>query len=80
MILKMDNAILPLSPPNSMPKAIPLFSVKWMMNQFPNTANSWPKYILVLIQIFSTWSAMRTESVMKRAFFKSLKGMKEGIL
>ncbi len=62
---------LPIEPPNSMPKAMPLFSVKWMINQLV-ILNSWPSTMCVLIQIFITWSINKTRNIVNAANFPLL--------
>ena len=55
IILKRLSRTFPVSPPNSNPKAIPLFSVKWIINQ-SNILNSCPRNIFVFIQNLRAWS------------------------
>jgi hypothetical protein len=58
-ILKILRMYLPKLVPSSNPNAIPLFSTKWIINQFLAMMNSSPSIIWVLTQIFKIWSARR---------------------
>lgn len=64
--LKMLKSNFPAEPANSIPKAIPLFSVKWIMNQSGKITNSCPRYMFVLIQILRTWSKSSTKKTSKK--------------
>ena len=71
-ILNTLKKSLPKDPPNSSPKAMPLFSVKWMMNHSPAIWYSWPRNMFVLIQNLTAWSASKNKKIMSRGRFNAL--------
>jgi hypothetical protein len=64
----------PVLLPNSNPNAIPLFSIKWRMNQFLKTTISSPGTRCVLIHILRTWSTSNTNRMRRIDFVLLLIG------
>ena len=74
-ILKILSSIFPNDPPNFIPKAIPGFSVKWILNQFPIIGIS----LCIgagakcnFIQNFNDWSTRRIKNITNSAFYPRL--------
>src|SRR5688572_6157430 len=63
------RSILPHSPPNDQPQAIPSFSMKYNRAQEnPSRLVTWPYVKFVLIQYFKTWSITRIIKISRAAY------------